>query len=45
MRTSSAAWRDVLTAEELERFDRRARGLLPPDAIEWTMLGEAALGK
>jgi len=42
---SNGRWRDLLTAEELERFDRRARGVLPPDAIEWTMLGEAALRK
>ena len=36
-------WRDVLTAEELAAFDRRAKELLPPDAYAWTTSGEAAL--
>jgi aryl sulfotransferase len=40
---TNGRWRDVLTAEELDRFDRRARELLPPDAFAWTSLGQAAL--
>lgn len=40
---SNGRWRDVLTADELERFDRRAREFLSEDAYAWTMLGESAL--
>jgi aryl sulfotransferase len=39
---TNGRWRDVLTAEELDAFDRRARELLPPDAVAWTMLGEVS---
>jgi aryl sulfotransferase len=39
---SNGRWREVLTAEELEAFDRRARELLPTDAIAWTTYGEGA---
>jgi aryl sulfotransferase len=42
-RGTNGRWRDVLTAEELDRFDRRARELLPSDAFAWTSLGQAAL--
>ena len=40
---TNGRWRDVLTAEELERFDQRARELLPPEAIAWTTSGQTAL--
>jgi aryl sulfotransferase len=40
---SNGRWRDVLTIDELATFDRRSRELLPPDAIAWTMSGQAAL--
>jgi aryl sulfotransferase len=40
---TNGRWRDVLTTEELDRFERRARELLPPDAFAWTSLGQAAL--
>jgi aryl sulfotransferase len=40
---TNGRWRDVLTAEELDRFDRRAQELLSPDAFAWTSLGQAAL--
>jgi aryl sulfotransferase len=40
---SNGRWRDVLTADELDAFDRRSKELLPPDAITWTTSGEAAL--
>ena len=32
---TNGRWRDVLTAEELERYDRRSRELLPRDLKEW----------
>jgi aryl sulfotransferase len=32
---TNGRWRDVLTAEELEQFDKRCAELLPPDAIAW----------
>ena len=41
---TNGRWRDVLTSEELDRFDRRSRELLPADAITWTTSGETALG-
>jgi aryl sulfotransferase len=34
-RGTNGRWRDVLTDAELERFERRQRELLPPDAIAW----------
>jgi aryl sulfotransferase len=40
---TNGRWRDVLTVEELDRFDRRARELLPPEAIAWTTSGQTAL--
>jgi aryl sulfotransferase len=39
---TNGRWRDVLTAEELDRFDRRARALLPVPAYAWTRFGNAA---
>ena len=39
---TNGRWRDVLTAEELDRFDRRCKELLPADAIAWTQ-GRTAL--
>jgi aryl sulfotransferase len=41
---TNGRWRGVLTAEELDRFDRRAGELLPPEAIAWTTSGQTALG-
>lgn len=40
---TNGRWRDVLTDAELDRFDRRARELLPPEAYAWTTLGRGAL--
>jgi aryl sulfotransferase len=42
---TNGRWRDVLTSDELDRFDRRSRELLPPDAIAWTTSGETALSR
>jgi aryl sulfotransferase len=36
---TNGRWRDILTSDELERFDRRLQELLPPDAIAWTTSG------
>lgn len=33
---TNGRWKDVLTDEELARFDARLHELLPPDAIAWT---------
>jgi aryl sulfotransferase len=41
---TNGRWRDLLTDEELERFERRAREFLPADAIAWTTFGRAGLG-
>jgi aryl sulfotransferase len=32
---TNGRWRDVLSAEELARFDQRQRETLPPDALAW----------
>jgi aryl sulfotransferase len=32
---TNGRWRDVLTDDELEAFDKRCAELLPPDAIAW----------
>jgi aryl sulfotransferase len=37
---SNGRWVDVLTDDELARFDRRLHELLSPDAITWTMGGK-----
>jgi aryl sulfotransferase len=42
-KATNGRWRDVLTDDELAAFDRRCQELLPPDAIAWTVGGEAAL--
>jgi len=39
---TNGRWREVLTGEELAAFDRRARALLPPEAIAWTTHGGTA---
>jgi aryl sulfotransferase len=36
---NNGRWREVLDADELGRFERRAHELLPSEAIAWTMLG------
>jgi len=40
---SNGRWREVLTADELAKFDRRCEELLPSEAIAWTTSGRAAL--
>jgi len=42
-KATNGRWHDVLTADEVDRFELRARQLLPPDAIGWATAGEAAL--
>ncbi len=42
---TNGRWRDVLTADELARFDRRSEELLPPAAIAWTISGQSALSE
>jgi aryl sulfotransferase len=32
---TNGRWRDVLTPDELARFDQRQRETLPPDALDW----------
>jgi aryl sulfotransferase len=39
---TNGRWRDVLTAEELAAFDRRANERLPTDAFAWTTHGDTA---
>jgi aryl sulfotransferase len=39
---TNGRWRDVLTSEELDRFDQRAQELLPPEAIAWATSGQVA---
>jgi aryl sulfotransferase len=34
---TNGRWRDVLTADEVAAFERRAQELLPADAIRWAM--------
>jgi aryl sulfotransferase len=41
-KATNGRWRDVLSDDELAAFDRRCTELLPPDAIAWTVGGEAA---
>lgn len=40
---TNGRWRDVLTPEELDRLDQRLRELLPPEAMTWMTVGQAAL--
>ena len=42
---TNGRWQDVLTPDELARFDRRAKELLPPDAYAWTRDGGAAFAR
>jgi aryl sulfotransferase len=32
---TNGRWRDVLTPDELDRFEQRQREVLPPDALRW----------
>jgi aryl sulfotransferase len=41
---TNGRWREVMTAEELDRFAERASTALPPEALAWTTAGESALG-
>jgi hypothetical protein len=40
----SGEWRDRLTAEDLQEYDRRVAALTPPDLAAWTHLGRLASG-
>jgi aryl sulfotransferase len=41
-KATNGRWRDVLTDEEIERFERRQQELLPPDAVAWLTGGPGA---
>ena len=36
---TNGRWRDVLTADELAQYQRRATGFLPPEAMHWLEFG------
>jgi aryl sulfotransferase len=40
---TNGRWRDVLTADELDAYDRRVREVLPPAAAAWLEHGRSAL--
>lgn len=40
---TNGRWRDVLTADELAAYARRANAALPPDGVAWLERGRAAL--
>ena len=38
-KATNGRWREVLTDQELDAFDRRCEERLPPDAFAWTVNG------
>ena len=36
---TSGQWRDLLTADDLDRYAARARSLAPPDLVTWVHRG------
>ena len=40
---TNGRWRDVLTAEDLELYERRVAQVLPPDAARWVAGGRSAI--